>query len=295
MKGRAFAKVNLSLRVRTPRPDGMHPVQSLVQSVDWADEMSLEVVEGDDEFVLRGADLEADQDNLAWRAVAAMRADSPRAIHLELDKSIAVAAGLGGGSADAALGLALGAEVFGQTPEEAAAVAADLGADVPFCLAGGSALLEGIGDEVTRLESADDFAIAIVVPPFELATPSVYRRWDELGGPIGPGIEAQHLPGSLRDHAPLSNDLQPAAVDLTPELGDWISDIASAWGQPVAMSGSGPALFSVFGSKGEAEDAIAVVHGARSSAATMPMSVGWEMDAGGELPPAPWVRGLGVR
>ncbi len=290
MKGRAFAKVNLSLRVRTPRPDGMHPVRSLVQSVDWADEMSLEVVEGDDEFVLRGADLEADQDNLAWRAVAAMRADAPRAIRLELDKSIAVAAGLGGGSADAALGLALGAEVFGHTPEEAAAAAADLGADVPFCLAGGTALLEGIGDEVTRLESADDFAIAIVVPPFELGTPSVYRRWDELGGPIGPGIEAQHLPGSLRDQAPLSNDLQPAAVDLLPELGDWISDTASAWGQPVAMSGSGPALFSVFSTIAEAADAIDIVRGARSSVAVLPVSVGWEMDAGGELRPAPWER-----
>ncbi len=288
MKGRAFAKVNLSLRVRTPRPDGMHPIRSLVQSVEWTDEMSLEVVEGEDEFVLRGADLAADQDNLAWRAVAAMRPGSRPAIRLELDKSIAVAAGLGGGSADAALGLALGAEVFGRSPEEAVAAAADLGADVPFCLAGGMAILEGIGDEVTRLKSADDFAIAIVVPPFELATPSVYRRWDELDGPIGPGIEAQHLPGSLRDRAPLGNDLQPAAVDLVSELGDWISDTASAWGQPVAMSGSGPSLFSLFSTIGEAADAIDIVRGARSSVAALPATVGWEMDAGGSLPRAPW-------
>ncbi len=288
MNGRAFAKLNLSLRVRTPRPDGMHPIRSLVQSVDWADEMSLDVVEGEDEFVLRGADLAADEDNLAWRAVAAMRPGSRPAIRLELDKSIAVAAGLGGGSADAALGLALGAKVFGRSPEEAVAAAADLGADVPFCLTGGMAILEGIGDEVTRLVSADDFAIAIVVPPFELATPSVYRRWDELDGPIGPGIEAQHLPGSLRDHAPLGNDLQPAAVDLVSELGDWISDTASAWGQPVAMSGSGPSLFSLFSTIGEAADAIEIVRGARSSVAALPNSVGWEMGAGGSLPRAPW-------
>ena len=291
MRGRAFAKVNLSLRVQASRPDGLHPIRSLAQSVDWADELSLELAEDEDEFILRGADLAADRDNLAWRAVAAMRADSEPVIHLELQKSIAVAAGLGGGSADAAIGLALGAEMFGRSPDIAAAAAADLGADVPFCLAGGTAILEGIGDEVTRLAFVDDFAIAIVVPPFELATPSVYRRWDELGGPLGPGVEAHHLPGSLRDHAPIGNDLQPAAVDLVPQLGDWISDTTAAWGQPVAMSGSGPSLFGLFGTIGEASDAIAAVHGARSSVAVLPMSVGWEREPGGELPPAPWEEG----
>ncbi len=289
MRGRAFAKVNLSLRVQASRPDGLHPIRSLAQSVDWADEMSLEMAAGEDEFLLHGADLAADRDNLAWRAVAAMRAGSGPAIHLELRKSIAVVAGLGGGSADAAIGLALGAEMFGRSPDTAVAAAADLGADVPFCLAGGTAMLEGIGDEVTRLPFADDFAIAIVVPQFELATPSVYRRWDELGGPLGPGVEAHHLPGSIRDHAPLGNDLQPAAVDLVPELGDWISDTTAAWGQPVAMSGSGPSLFGLFSTIGEASDAVRVVSGARSSVAALPVSVGWEREPGGELPPAPWV------
>ena len=177
--------------------------------------------------------------------------------------------------------------MFGRSPDTAVAAAADLGADVPFCLAGGTAILEGIGDEVTRLAFADDFAIAIVVPPFELATPSVYRRWDELGGPLGPGVEAHHLPGSIRDHAPLGNDLQPAAVDLVPELGDWISDITAAWGQPAAMSGSGPSLFGLFGTIGEASDAVRVVSGTRSSVAALPMPIGWEVDAG-SLPPAPW-------
>lgn len=288
MRGRAFAKVNLSLRVRAPRDDGMHPVLSLVQSIDWTDEMSLDLVEGDDEFLLQGADLATDQDNLAWRAVAAMRSGSRPGIRLELDKSIAVAAGLGGGSADAAIGLALGAELFHRAPDDAVAAAPGLGADVPFCLAGGTAILEGIGDQVARLPLADDFALAIVVPPFELATPAVYHRWDELDGPIGTGIEARHLPASLREHAPLGNDLQPAAVDLAPELGDWISDTASAWGQPVAMSGSGPSLFSLFGSIDEAEEAIEIVRGARSSVAARPVPVGWEMDSDGKLPPPPW-------
>lgn len=288
MNGLAFAKVNLSLRVGAVGDDGLHRILSLAQSVDWADRMTLTLAEDRDHFSVRGADLAADDDNLAWRAVSVMRAGSQPAIDLELDKSIAVAAGLGGGSADAALGLALGAELFGRTPSDAVAAAADLGADVAFCLAGGTALLEGTGDQVNRLPDADDFAVAIIVPPFELATPAVYHRWDELEGPAGPEIEARHLPSSLREHAPLINDLQPAAVDLEPELADWISDTAATWGQPVAMSGSGPSLFSLFGTVDEAADAVAALDGVRASAATRPVPVGWEMGPGGTLPPPPW-------
>ena len=290
MRGRAYAKVNLSLRVRAQGGDGMHPIHSLTQSVGWADEMSLDLDE-EDIFRLRGADLVADEDNLAWRAVAAMRSGPRPAVRLELDKSIAVSAGLGGGSADAARGLVLGAELFGGSPEAALAAAPDLGADVPFCLSGGIAVLGGVGEEVTPLQFADDFVMAIVVPPFQLATPAVYRRWDELDGPTGVGVEARHLPTSLREHAPLGNDLQPAAVDLAPELGDWITDIAEAWGQPVAMSGSGPSLFSIFGSMDEASEALEVVTGARSTVAVRPTPVGWELESDATLRPPPWVLG----
>lgn len=288
MNGRAYAKVNLSLRVGALGDDGLHSIFSLAQSIDWADQMTLVRTEGGDTFVIRGADLEADEDNLAWRAVSQMRAGSQPAVCLELDKSIAVAAGLGGGSADAALGLALGADLFRRSPNDAVAAAADLGADVAFCLAGGTALLEGTGDRVNPLPAADDFAVAIIVPPFELATPAVYGRWDELDGPVGSQIAARHLPASLREHAPLINDLQPAAVDLVPELADWISETASAWGQPVAMSGSGPSLFSLFGTVDEAADAVTAVGGVRASAAARPVPVGWEMGPGSTLPPPPW-------
>lgn len=290
MRGRAFAKINLSLRVRRARSDGMHPIHSLVQSVGWADEMSLDLDE-EDIFRLRGTDLVADEDNLAWRAISAMRSGPRPPVRLELDKSIAVAAGLGGGSADAALGLVLGAALFGGSPEAALAAAPDLGADVPFCLSGGIAFLGGVGEEVTPLQFVDDFFLAIVVPPFQLATPSVYRRWDDLDGPAGAGLEARHLPASLREHAPLGNDLQPAAVDLAPQLGDWIADTAAAWGQPVAMSGSGPSLFSLFGSMDEASEALQVIIGARSSVAVRPTPVGWELGPDATVPPPPWVLG----
>jgi 4-diphosphocytidyl-2-C-methyl-D-erythritol kinase len=288
MNGRAFAKVNLSLQVRSVRSDGLHPIRSLAQSVDWADDISLDVADDSDAFEIHGDGLEPDERNLAWRAVTAMRRGPAPPVRLVLTKRIAIAAGLGGGSADAALGLALGATVFGRTPAEAVAAAPDLGADVPFCLAGGTAILSGIGEEIESLPAAKDFALAIVVPPFELATPAVYRRWDELDGPRGPEMARRHVPPSLRDHAPLSNDLQPAALDLAPDLGDWISETATAWGQHVAMSGSGPSLFSFFSSIDEAVDAVGAVRGARAAVAVSPTPVGWELESSGTLPPPPW-------
>ena len=288
MNGRAFAKVNLSLQVRSVRSDGLHPIRSLAQSVDWADDISLDVADDSDSFEIHGSPLEPDERNLAWRAVAAMRRGRTPPIRLALTKRIAIAAGLGGGSADAALSLALGATVFGRTPDEAVVAAPELGADVPFCLAGGTAILSGIGETIERLQPATEFALAIVVPPFELATPAVYQRWDEMDEPRGPEMSWRHVPPSLRDHAPLSNDLQPAALDLAPDLGDWISETASAWGQQVAMSGSGPSLFSFFASIDEAVDAAGAVRGARAAVAVRPMPVGWEMESRGTLPPPPW-------
>lgn len=287
MRGRAFAKINLSLRVGPVGDDGLHPIWSLVQSIDWADEMELESADADG-FEVHGADLPADGTNLAWRAVEAIRGDRPESVRLVLDKSIALAAGVGGGSADAALGLVLAGEMFGASPRQIMAAAPDLGADVPFCLVGGFAVVTGIGEVVEQRRSASDYAVALVVPPFELATPTVYRRWDELGRPRGPEIDGKHLPRSLRAEAPLVNDLQPAALAVEPRLGDWISDVRAAWGQPVAMSGSGPTLFSLFGTNDEAADAVAVISGARVTRATTPVARGWETDPGGTLPPPPW-------
>lgn len=287
MKGRAFAKVNLSLRVGALRGDGLHSIQSLAQSVDWADAVTLTPADSD-ELIVHGADLPADETNLAWRAVERMRPGASPAVRLELDKSIAVAAGLGGGSADAAVSLALAAEVFGRSVDDAVAAAPGLGSDVPFCLSGGCAVVEGVGEIVSYHPTPSDYALAVVVPPFELATPGVYSTWDRMDGPSGPEIRARYLPVSVRDHAPLVNDLTPAAILLMPELGDWISDLRSSWGTAVAMSGSGPSLFAFFGSLGEARDAARVVSGARSVVSAGPVAYGWQMESGSTLPPPPW-------
>jgi len=219
-------------------------------------------------------DVPRDDSNLAMRALAAVRPAGAAPVMLRLHKQIPAAAGLGGGSADAAAALSLGAAHFGRTDLDLVPIAARLGADVPFCLTGGAAVMEGYGERLTPLRPMSGFALAVVVPPFELATASVYRRWDDLGGPAGPPIEQRFLPDELRDEAPLINDLTPAAADLQPDLAEWISELRGRWGCPALMSGSGPSLFGFFGSAAEAAEAVAGIPGARNARACRPSRLG---------------------
>ncbi len=271
----AFAKVNLGLVVSSRGSDGYHPLISLAQSVSLADRLVLGFSDND-EFEVDGMD--ASDDNLAWRAAEAVRAEvgSSQPIVLRLDKNIPVAAGLGGGSADAAAGLAIAAGLFGLPADRLPELALGLGADVPFCLSGGLAVLEGRGERISRRPLVGTYAIAIVVPDLELSTPAVYGSWDELGEPEGDPVPTSHLPPALRDYSPLRNDLQPAAEALAPEVADWRVELSARWGRPVVMSGSGPALYGFFLDEAEAGDAISDrPAGARAVAVAVPVPRGW--------------------
>jgi 4-diphosphocytidyl-2-C-methyl-D-erythritol kinase len=269
-----FAKVNLSLRVRSRDGSGYHPIRSLVQSVGWSDRLTLEIAE-DDAFTIDG-DLPAEEDNLAWRAVEAVRADAAvrRRLSLHLHKRIAVAAGLGGGSADAAAGLVAATGLLRAAPGTAERLAPELGSDVAFCLVGGTAWMEGRGETVSPVPLQPDYALAIAVPPFQLATAAVYRRWDDLEGPSGTVLSGRHVPPSLRQFDDLANDLLPAALDLRPGLGDFMADLAQRWDRPVLLTGSGPATFAFFADVDEASAAITAVVGARAVWAGVPVGVG---------------------
>ncbi|MBN2113320.1 MAG: hypothetical protein JW785_04255 [Acidimicrobiia bacterium] len=281
MEAEAFAKANLSLRVRAPDSSGRHPLLSLAQSIDWADHLMLERAAAD-AFTLSGLTVPADDTNLAWRALEAVRRAAPRPLPaaLALDKGIPVAAGLGGGSADAAATLVLASRLFCLPDAGRDALAPGLGADVPFCLQGGTALMEGYGERLTALPPLGGFWLAVVVPPFEIATAAAYRRWDDLGGPQGPAVAGRDLPPILRPEDPLVNDLVPAALSLVPELGDWLADLQRLWGREVLMSGSGPALFAFFAAANEAEEAAAAVSGARATQACRPVPRGWQVPSG---------------
>lgn len=252
----APAKVNLSLLVSPPRSDGIHPLQSLVQTIEWTDKLEAEQGEGRDEL---DSDIE---NNLVLRALAIARefGDVPP-LRMTLDKQIPMEAGLGGGSSDAAAALIAAADLGRVDRLLLPAAASRLGSDVSLFLTGGTAMAGGVGESIDSVYPAEGFAIAVVVPEFGLSTPDVYARWDSLEGPEGDVTPDRLLPPTLRGRMPMRNDLLPAALSLEPLLGDFMSDVAAVWGTTVCLTGSGSGCFGYFATVDEASDAAEAVTG----------------------------------
>jgi 4-diphosphocytidyl-2-C-methyl-D-erythritol kinase len=215
----APAKLTVSLRVVGRRPDGYHDLVAEMVSVDLADDLAIDpdgdglVVTSADGRPLRG--LGEGRDNLVRRALAAVG----RRAGVRLTKRIPVGGGLGGGSADAAAVL----RWAGCTDP---AVAASLGADVPFCVAGGRAEVSGIGDRVVPLDF-EPRAFVLLVPPFGVDTAAAYAAFDALGPGLGEG----------------ENDLTAAALAVAPELASWRDRFAEVTGRRPVLAGSGSTWF----------------------------------------------------
>lgn len=207
----APSKLTKTLRITGVRPDGYHLIDAEMVTLDFGDR--LEVTPGACGLkVDRGAGLvEGDPDDLVLRALDLVAVRAGVVLH----KAIPAGAGLGGGSADAAAILR-----WAGMHDASAAVA--LGADVPFCLSGGRARVGGIGEVVEPLVY-EERTFTLFTPPLHCSTVEVYRRWDEMGGPSG-------------EHG---NDLEPAALDLLPELARWREQFADATGQRPRLAGSG--------------------------------------------------------
>ena len=263
----AYAKLNLVLHVGPPREDGMHPICSLMASIDLADEVTATPSEsGSDTVICPGVS----GHNLAEQALADFRSRAGRdlpPLEVTIDKRIPVAAGLGGGSADAAAVLRIANELAGGalTQQELLRLAADLGADVPSQLKPRHAVVQGVGEQVEPVELPP--LTAVLVPdPEGLSTAEVYSELDRIGG-----ARAQLDPEPLRALAAagpadlaagLSNDLQPAALSLRPELTKRIERLRSAGSLGAAVSGSGPTCFGLFDDAAAAESAAASIAGA---------------------------------
>ena len=273
----AHAKLNFGLRVGSRRDDGFHSISGRFQSIAVSDEISVQFSDEDVLGSMRGGPGPDPDYNLAWRAVEAVRraVETSQALEVLLDKVIPVAAGLGGGSADCAAALIASQRLLGASDETIAALAPTLGSDVPFCLTGGYAHVSGRGDQVEQLPAELGYALAVVVPPVDLSTPAVYKKWDELGEPLGPAINVRSVPTAMRDET-FRNDLVPAAVALSPAVGQWQAELRARWGREVLMSGSGPSLFAFCLDMEEARDMVdAIPVGARFAEATQPVAIGW--------------------
>jgi len=243
----APGKVNLSLYVGAPRADGLHPLVSVVQSVSLADELTLEPAPAGatgDEVVCPGVE----GPNLAARALAAFREatgwDAPPQ-RLTIHKRVPVAAGMGGGSGDAAAALRLAAHAAGGAERGLLLeIAAGLGGDVPSQVEPGRTLMTGAGEHVRPLPSGTGLGLVIVPSSHTLSTPDVYRAFDGLGAARGEEELArlEALGGALPAH----NDLQAAARRLCPAIDGALAAVAASGADHALVSGSGPTVFGLY-------------------------------------------------
>jgi len=292
----APAKLNLTLAVVGRRPDGYHALHSVMAPLDLADRLSLAVdpsPAATDSLHVDGFDPGPPTDNLVLRAVEAVRRAArphlpaaPPALAIRLDKRIPVAAGLAGGSSDAAAAIDGALAAWGAadalSANERGQLAASVGSDVPFFLAGGPALVEGRGERVTRLHGLRlgpgerPPGVLLVTPSVAAHTAAVFAAWG--AGAMGqPGVVArssEHFasefgsglaPGQLLERAGVlasANDLLPAAASIVDGLVPFRRGLMRLLARPVGLSGSGPTLWALYPSLDDAELAAASVRAA---------------------------------
>lgn len=267
---RSFAKLNLHLEVVARRADGYHDLRTVFQTVDLHDEVRLERTSRPGVALeIRGAGLPTDERNLAHRAASAFlarRGGVRDGVRIEIDKRLPVAAGLGGGSSNAATVLEGLATLWGLprgdegVAGELLGAARALGADVPFFLIGGTALGTGRGDELRPLPDptpSPGTSLWLACPPFGLSTREVFERVAPRGPARPPPALERALAGRPFGLEELvgENDLEGPAFELRPELGALYTSLVRAGAKRVRMSGSGSALFALFDDSAEARAA----------------------------------------
>lgn len=275
---RAAAKINLHLGVGAPREDGFHPLDTVYQAISLYDDLTLTAADRAGITLqttpyVDAAGVPLDRDNIALRAVDLIRAHTrrPGREGIALTKSIPVAGGMAGGSADAAAALLAFDRLHDcDLPDDVLlALAAELGSDVPFSLVGGTARGRGRGEVVESLPDAGTWWWVAVPSAAGLSTPEVYRHYDRLfpDAPAEPAAPDELLLAlatgeALRLARTLHNDLQAPAIDLRPELGTLIERGETEGALRGLVSGSGPTCVFLCDSQDGAHAVLAGLQGA---------------------------------
>ncbi|MDA0988169.1 MAG: 4-(cytidine 5'-diphospho)-2-C-methyl-D-erythritol kinase [Chloroflexi bacterium] len=266
---RAYAKVNLTLEVLGKRDDGYHQIVSVMQTIDLSDELSFVP---SSEIILRSSLLSLETpDNLVLRAASLLkeRTGYSGGADIFLKKNIPVAAGLGGGSSDAAVTLKTLCQLWDLNLEdkELRLIAASLGSDVPFFLLGGTAMAEGRGEEVHELPAMDTTHMVLLAPPVEMPdkTATMYGRLipeDYTKGEASSRLRDLLQKGKGPKTDSLFNVFESVAFDLFPPLEVYRCAMLDAGASWVHLTGSGPALYTFSDSK---QDAIALAEKLRGT------------------------------
>lgn len=263
----AYAKINLSLDVVGKREDGYHLVKMIMQSIDLHDTLELEKTETGiklytDSDVLN--DEAADgKDNLIVKAARTIMtyAGITSGVSVRLTKRIPIAAGMAGGSSDAAATLRGINRLYGLnlTTDELCDMAVKLGADVPFCIEGGTSLCEGIGEILSRLPTPERTSLVIVKPDIAVSTPVVYKGFDALENPFHPDVEGQLNALKAGDGKRVmelcGNALEQVTVSMHPVITEIEKLLTELGAIKAVMSGSGPTVFA-FARKEDVENIV---------------------------------------
>ena len=273
---RAYAKINLSLDVTGKRADGYHLVDMIMQTVGIYD--TLTVAESDDETddsgavslsieMENGGTLSAGEDNLICRAVRSMQKEFGirKEFDIHLIKRIPIAAGMAGGSTDAAAAFRAVRDLAAPsvTDEKLAELAAGLGADIPYCIYGGTKRCRGIGEILTEMPDAPDCSLVIVKPPVGVSTPWCYKTLDQTEITGRPDTEAMIRALDAHDLRAVmgsaGNVLEPVTAAAHSEIGEIEEYLRRFKPVRAMMTGSGPTVFAVFDDAEAAKKAYAAV------------------------------------
>ena len=254
----AHAKINWALWVTARRPDGYHELDMLMQRIALCDRLKVE--EAEETALYVDGEPSADQGNLVLRAARALRDETGvgRGAHIFLEKRIPARAGLGGGSADCAAALTALNRLWGLglSDRSLQAIGLRLGADVPYCLAGGLCRVRGIGEAVQCLPEGPKLHLAMERLGGGLSTADVFRAWDEdpsFPPADAPGALAALLSGDFDGLRALAhNALTAPAARLMPEIPEKIEALYAEGARYAQMSGSGSTVYGVFARRDEA-------------------------------------------
>lgn len=260
---KAYAKINLGLDVLRKRPDGYHEVRMIMQTVRLFDKLTVKKTQTEGIAIKSSLSyLPCDESNLIYRAAALFFEETGEkaGIHVTLNKHIPVAAGMAGGSSDAAATLTALNELYrtGLSLAELQRLGVRIGADVPYCLLQGTALSEGIGEVLTPLPAPPAACLLIVKPPFSVSTRYVYEN---LAPDTAPHPDIDALLNALKSGslaglaAHLGNTLESVTIPLHPEIAAIKQSLLDAGALGALMSGSGPTVFALFSDRQTAERA----------------------------------------
>ena len=264
---KAYAKINLGLDVIGRLPNGYHEVKMIMQTVGIYDVLTLEKIPEGIVVTTDNGELPTDENNLIYKSAKLMQEKYklPCGVRIHLEKNIPIAAGMAGGSTDAAATFTGMNELFeiGASEEELRELGVKVGADVPYCIMGGTALAEGIGEKLSRLPAPKDCYLLIAKPDINVSTKYVYEHLDAEGVEKHPDIDGMIealKQGSLDGVVEcLGNVLETVTVKKYSIIEEIKQTMLENGAQGSLMSGSGPTVFGIFTEEEKAKKALEIL------------------------------------